>query len=472
MLLKRFYDDYLAQASYLIGCPGAGQALVIDPARDITPYVQAAEKEGLRITYVTETHIHADYVSGARELAAATGASLHLSAMGGADWQYAFPHVPLRAGDSWRVGAVKVDVIHTPGHTPEHLVFAITDTAGADRPMLLVTGDFLFVGDVGRPDLLETAAGVAGSKEIGAQQQFTSIERFKTFPDYLQVLPGHGAGSACGKALGGVPSTTLGYEKLFNPAFQFSDADAFSAWLLDGQPEPPRYFGHMKYVNRAGPPPLRDLMPPEQGTRANLDVLLATGAQVFDLRSQEAFAAAHVAGTVSVPATSNAYITHIGWLVDYTQSAYFILPDGMPRDAVLTALRAIGVDDVPLLFDAAVIEDGPTDALPGIRARELALVKRSSRVPVLHIDVRGRAEYDAQHIQGAQHVPLGYLRDHVNDLPHDGLVVLNCASGYRSHIATSVLRALGFTNATNLIEDEAVWAGVFDTDQTGAVRVE
>jgi rhodanese-related sulfurtransferase len=165
-------------------------------------------------------------------------------------------------------------------------------------------------------------------------------------------------------------------------------------------------------------------------------------------------------------------VTHIGWLVDYAQSAYFILPDGMPRDAVLTALRAIGVDDVPLLFDATVIADGPTDALPAIHARELALVKRSSRVPVLHIDVRGRAEYAVQHIQGAQNIPLGYLRDHINDLPHDGLLVLNCASGYRSHIATSVLRALGFTNATNLIEDEAVWAGVFDTDRTGAGRIE
>jgi hydroxyacylglutathione hydrolase len=266
MLLRYFYDQRLAQASYMVGCAVKGEALVIDPARDIAPYLQAADSAGVRIAQVTETHIHADYVSGSRELAAHTGAHLYLSAEGGPDWQYAFagqlPTTLLRDGDVWPVGNVRIKALHTPGHTPEHLCFLITDTAAADQPMGLFTGDFIFVGDVGRPDLLEEAAGMADTKIPGARQLFHSLQRIRTMPGYLQIWPGHGAGSACGKALGAVPSTTLGYELLFNPAFQQTDEDSFVAWLLDGQPEAPRYFGQMKRVNKAGPALLADLRPP------------------------------------------------------------------------------------------------------------------------------------------------------------------------------------------------------------------
>ncbi len=236
MLLKYFYDEKLAQASYLVGCAKTGEALVIDPMRNVTPYLRAAEKEGLRITHVTETHIHADFVSGSRELSATTGATIYLSDMGDDDWKYGYADDPrvmlVRDGDFFMVGNIKVDVLHTPGHTLEHIAFQITDTAAADRPIGVFTGDFLFVGDVGRPDLLEEAAGYKGTKEPGARMQYQTVQKFKTLPDYLQIWPGHGAGSACGKALGAIPSTTLGYEKLFNPAFQLADEDAFVRWLL------------------------------------------------------------------------------------------------------------------------------------------------------------------------------------------------------------------------------------------------
>src|SRR5688500_1353623 len=198
MLLKRFYDTPLAQASYLIGCQATGDALVIDPNRDVEQYVAAAAAEGLRIAHVTETHIHADFVSGSRELAARTGARLYLSAEGGTDWQYGFAKADgaelLRDGSRFSVGRVRVDVLHTPGHTPEHLAFMITDTAATDRPMGVFTGDFIFVGDVGRPDLLEKAAGVAGTMEAGARQLYASLQRFKSLPPWLQLWPGHGAG--------------------------------------------------------------------------------------------------------------------------------------------------------------------------------------------------------------------------------------------------------------------------------------
>jgi hydroxyacylglutathione hydrolase len=204
MLLRYFYDDELAQASYLVGCAATGEALVIDPLRDVTPYLHAAEKAGLRITHVTETHIHADFVSGVRELAARTGATMYLSDMGDANWKYAYPKVGcavlVRDGDSWMVGNIKIQVIETPGHTLEHIALMVTYTAATDQPLGVFTGDFLFVGDVGRPDLLEEAAGFVGTKEPGARMQFHTVERFKAMPDHLQIWPAHGAGSACGKA--------------------------------------------------------------------------------------------------------------------------------------------------------------------------------------------------------------------------------------------------------------------------------
>jgi hydroxyacylglutathione hydrolase len=211
MILKRFYDEKLAQASYLLGCGATGEALVVDPNRDVQQYIDAAAAEDLRLTHVTETHIHADFVSGTNELAARTGARAYLSDEGGRDWSYAFAGaidaVLLRDGHEFRVGNIRVRVMHTPGHTPEHLSFVVTDTAGADQPMGVFTGDFVFVGDVGRPDLLEKAAGVTGTMEAGARQLFDSIQRIRTLPDFVQLWPGHGAGSACGKSLGAVPST-------------------------------------------------------------------------------------------------------------------------------------------------------------------------------------------------------------------------------------------------------------------------
>ncbi|MEO8623348.1 MAG: MBL fold metallo-hydrolase, partial [bacterium] len=203
MLLKRFYDSKLAQASFLLGCQVTGEAIVVDPNRDIDQYLRAAEDEDLRITQVTETHIHADFVSGSRELAAKAGAQLLLSAEGGEDWRYAFAAESnarlLKDGDGITVGRVHLDVIHTPGHTPEHICFLVTDGAATDWPMGALTGDFIFVGDVGRPDLLERAASMVGTMEASAHALFHSIQRFKTYPDYLQLWPGHGAGSACGK---------------------------------------------------------------------------------------------------------------------------------------------------------------------------------------------------------------------------------------------------------------------------------
>ncbi len=458
MLLKYFYDETLAQASYLLGCPRTGEAMVVDPGRDVEAYLRAAEREDLRITHVTETHIHADFVSGLRELAARTGALMMVSDEGGPDWTYAFAGeanvVPVRGGDTWKVGNVKVDVLRTPGHTPEHIAFMITDTAGANRPIGIFTGDFVFVGDVGRPDLLEEAAGMLGTKEIGARKQFESVARLKSLPDYLQLWPGHGAGSACGKALGAIPSTTLGYERLFNPAFQFEREEEFVAWLLAGQPEAPRYFAQMKKVNKLGAALLAETTPPQQMDRAELDALLAAGAQLFDLRDRDAFARAYVPGTLSVPTTDNNYLTYIGWYVDYARPAYFIAPSLDDVERITRALRAIGIDDTPGFFGPEVVA-GFSVALPVWTANQLA--ERRAANGLLIVDVRSKSEYDSVHIAGAKHIPVGLLPRRLAELPRDRLLVTQCASGYRSQIAASYLRAQGF-DAVSLGDGERLWS--------------
>ena len=268
MFVKRFFEPSIAQASYLIGCQKTGEAIVIDANRDVEQYIQAAEEEGLRITQVTETHIHADFVSGSRELAHRTGASLCLSDEGDKDWKYQFDHDrKLKHGDRIGIGNVRVDVLHTPGHTPEHLTFLITDGAVADKPIAAVTGDFVFVGDVGRPDLLERAANMVGTMEEGAKTLWASLQAFAKQDDWLQIWPGHGAGSSCGKGISSIPSSTLGYEKRFNWAFTAKSEADFVKAVLEGQPEPPKYFAKMKRVNKEGPAILGGFHVPSKLTR-------------------------------------------------------------------------------------------------------------------------------------------------------------------------------------------------------------
>jgi hydroxyacylglutathione hydrolase len=464
MLLRYFYDPHLAQASYLVGSVKTKEAIVIDPMRNIQPYLETAAQEDLRITHVTETHIHADFVSGSRELAAATGATIYLSDMGDANWKYAYADEPnvvtVRAGDRWLVGDIRFEVLHTPGHTPEHVSFVLTDTATTEQPMGIFTGDFLFVGDVGRPDLLESAAGIVGSKEIGAQQQFQSVQRIKTWPDYLQIWPGHGAGSACGKALGAVPTTTLGYEKLFNPAFQFEHEDEFVHWLLTDQPEMPRYFAQMKQVNKLGPTLLAQLAQPVQLGRADLDAALASGQFVVDLRPAVAFQQKHWPGTLSIPTTSRKFSTYLGWFVDYNRPLYLIMPSLAQLDAVLTALRAIGIDNIPGYF-APAIADEASASLATVDARTVA--DQLTRNGVTIIDVREQHEYQTEHIVGARNIPLGTLPQHLHELPPDQPIVTHCVSGYRAQIASSLLRAHGYQHVAHLTDPLAVWSQVLPT---------
>ncbi|HQO88210.1 MAG TPA: MBL fold metallo-hydrolase, partial [Bacteroidia bacterium] len=255
MFFQHVYDKSLAQGSYFIGCQAKGEAIVIDAQRDIDVYLEIARQNNLKITHITETHIHADFLCGSRELAAVTGAKMYLSNEGGKDWQYEFNHEGVKDGDVITVGNLTLKVMHTPGHTPESISFLLTDHPASDKPVMVFTGDFVFVGDIGRPDLLEKAAGIKGTKEVGAKQMFESLKKFEALPEYVQVWSAHGAGSACGKALGAVHSSTVGYEKIRNWAFQYgNDEQGFVDYLLADQPEPPKYFAMMKHLNKVNRP--------------------------------------------------------------------------------------------------------------------------------------------------------------------------------------------------------------------------
>lgn len=458
MLLRYFYDRKLAHASYLVGCQKTKEALVVDPGRDIEQYLEAADRDGVKLVAVAETHIHADYVSGARELADRVGAKLYVSDEGPEDWKYhylsEYDHHLCKDGDKFSVGNVDLTVLHTPGHTPESISFMLTDRGGgATEPMGVFTGDFVFVGSIGRPDLLEEAAGMMGTAEVGARQLFHSVEKFRDLPDHLQVWPAHGAGSACGKGLGAIPSSTVGYEKLFNPALQYQDEESFVAYILADQPEAPKYFAVMKRVNKEGPKVLGPYQDPKHCGPDCLEGALDEGA-VVDLRSPSDFAAGHAKGTLNLPADMLA--GWAGWLIDYDEPVRLVAEPGEVAEAV-RVLNKIGIDEVVGVFSTKELsEAGQLQAsYPSATPEELADRIAAGEVNV--IDVRSQSEWDSGHIPQAEHFFLGKLPDNLAEVPRDKPIVTQCQSGKRSAIAASILSDAGY-DVVNLTGGFGAWS--------------
>lgn len=457
MLLKYFYDKSLAHASYLVGCQRSGEAIVIDPGRNVEPYLEAAAAEKLKIVGSAETHIHADFVSGSRELADRVGAKLYLSDEGPAEWKYEYAGQHdaqlLKHGDLIRVGKVKLEVLHTPGHTPEHISFLLTDEGGgANVPMGIFTGDFVFVGSIGRPDLLETAAGVVGSAESGARQLYRSMRKFRELPDHLQLWPAHGAGSACGKGLGAIPSSTVGYEKLFNPALQFADEQAFVDYILSEQPETPYYFAVMKRVNKVGPELVRNLGPVKSPT-ADLLPAIARKGLTIDVSPAAEFAAGHVPGTINVPL--NMLVQWAGFFVDYAKPLHLIAePTSLPE--ILKRLRSIGIDNVCGSFDVAAVKAAGlcTESYRSLSPIELRPAIERGDVKLL--DVRAETEFREGHIAGAEHHFLGKLLRQIPEIDRTKPIVAQCLGGGRSAIATSILQRAGF-DVTNMAGGYQAW---------------
>jgi len=472
MVFKRFYDDNLAQASYLIACERTREAVVVDPNLDIAQYVRAAGAERVRITNVTETHIHADFVSGAQALAAATGARLHLSAEGGKDWGYTSDALasaqPLRDGSDISFGKVRIRAAHTPGHTPEHMTFFVSDLERGSESVGALTGDFVFVGDVGRPDLLERAAGAHGSMERSAAELYDSVRKFKGQPDHLQIWPGHGAGSACGKSLGSMPHSTLGYEKLFSWAFAEMSEDEFVRRVLEDQPVPPRYFASMKKINRGVQSVVAPQIDPRESGSDDLDTALKSGAVIVDTRPADKFAAGHIPGTLNIP-RNKSFLNWCGALVPGS-SDFHLITEAESEDAVkllFSDLAKIGLSPNRGYFGHRVFTGwtsthGRLEQVRQLDAAQLRSAARDQHAQI--VDVRGPDEWRRGHIPGATHIPLAALPDRIGELNTAAPIVFHCGGGSRSAIAASFLQARGITNVSNL-------AGGYDSWVRGGFEV-
>ena len=446
MYFQHVYDKTLAQASYFIGCQKAGVAAVIDPKRDVDTYLEIAKQNNMQITHIFETHIHADFLSGARELAAVTGAKMYLSDEGGEGWQYEFAHEGLKHGQQLMVGNLKIEVLHTPGHTPESISFLLTDTPASKEPVMLFTGDFVFVGDIGRPDLLEKAAGMVGTQDKGAEQMYQSINLFANLPEFIQVWPGHGAGSACGKALGAVPSTTVGYEKKRNWAFSYGTNKAgFIDFLLTDQPEPPKYFAKMKELNKVDRPLLTEVPTIKELSAAELKAAMDKGVKLIDTRNKLDFEKGFIEGSINIQG-NNSFATWMGWFVNYNEP-FILLAAPSQMDDLTRKLMRIGLDNIHGFVDAAKINELANGTLSTSKMVSISDVKANTTAQV--IDLRGAAEFNAGHIAGATNVFVGTLLQNLAKVPKDKPVIIHCQGGDRAAIGYSLLVKEGYTNVSN-----------------------
>ncbi len=441
----------------------------MDPLRDPALYLDAARQEDVRITHVTETHIHADFLSGAAILADVAGATLLLSGESGGPAGYdraAFPSARwMRDGERMMLGRVRLDVMHVPGHTPEHVAFLVTDTATTDASMGMLSGDFLFVGDVGRPDLLERAAGMRGTMAMSARQLYASLQRLAALPDHLQIWPGHGAGSACGKSLGAVPQSTLGYERLANWAFAVEGEEEFVVRVLSGQPEPPAYFARMKQLNARGALPLP---PREPATDDAVRACIDGGGLVVDVRAPTEFAAGHLRGAINIPLGSS-FLGWAGSIVPADRDVVLAAPQAQ-RAAAESAwrdLRLIGLDrarGVLALEHLARAGEPLRERLRSIPAAALAAAAAQGAVV---LDVRSRSEWEEGHVPGARHVPLAELTSRLDELRGAEPIAVHCQGGSRSAVAASVLCAAGFNDVSNVEGGFAAWVRAGNTPVAG-----
>jgi hydroxyacylglutathione hydrolase len=462
MLVRQILDPKLAQYAYLIGCPRTGEAIIMDPERDIDRYLDLAARHKLRIVAAADTHIHADYVSGLREFAE-RGITVYASDEGAPDWRYEwlvgsdYPHRLVKDGDVFMVGNIEFTVMHNPGHTPEHISYLVKDLgAGATEPIGMVTGDFVFVGDLGRPDLLEQAAGMTGTQEPGARQLFASVQAFKALPPFVQVWPAHGAGSACGKSLGDIPSSTVGYELRTNPAIHASASEGeFVDYILSGQPEPPPYFARMKRDNRAGPPVLHGVPKIPHLDAENLGALAGrTDIAILDTRGRSDFLAAHVPGSI-LAELDYQFVNIAGSFLDEGTPVYLIVEAARADEAVRALIR-IGVDDVrgylsPEDLATYAAQGGTLASIPSIDMAELERRRHQGQVTIL--DTRGKVDYDVHHVPGAINVAHTRLLVRLAEVPTDKPVLVHCNSGARSAHAVSLLARHGYdvTNVADLM---------------------
>lgn len=452
LVFEPIYTEGLAQISYLVGDSDAAVAAVIDPRRDIEVYLQMARARGLRIAYVIETHIHADFASGAQALASRTGAQL----IGGRSEAYRFDLRQVGDGETLELGQVKLQVLHTPGHTPEHISLQLFDTKQGDAPLALFTGDTLFNLDVGRPDLL----GEGSERRLAAALYHSLFDRYLPLGDRMEIYPCHGAGSACGKSIGDRQHSTLGNERLFNPALnQDRSEDAFVEWLLADMPEPPRHYARLKQLNTepapqtAGPGLPPPLAPLEFQALARDEQM-----QLVDCRSILAFGGGHVPGALNI-ALRNEFVNWSGRMLDADRPILLIGESASDIDQAVTQLYRIGLDDI-----RGYLRNGMTDwqnaALPLDSVAQWTvhtLEAWRNDANVLVLDVRSPGEFAAGHVPGAHHLFVAHLGERLAELDPAKTIVTYCGSGYRASIAASVLKRAGFSDVANVPGSWTAW---------------
>ena len=453
MYFRQFYLACLAHASYLIG--SRGEAAVVDPQRDVDDYINEAAAQGLKIKYVIETHLHADFVSGHRELAARTGAEIVF----GAQAEATFPHRAVSEGDEIAIGKVVLRVLETPGHTPEGISVLVIDTEVSAQPQKILTGDTLFIGDVGRPDL---AGGKGYTSQMMAGMMYETLHaKLLKLPDKVEVYPAHGAGSMCGKNLSKETSSTIGEQRKFNYALQPMSKEAFVRMMTAELPEAPAYFPKDAEINRTGAQPLSEVSRPAALTPEEVSDLATHGHEILDVRSAREFGAGHVPGSL-----------HIGLGGQFASWAGMLIPMGTPIvivaesdekvDEAVMRLARVGIETVRGYLQGGIDSWRQTGLgmahLPQISVGDLHnLIGSEKELQIL--DVRRAPEYEGGHVPHAKHAPLSNLQPIIPNLALDPTkpTAVICAGGYRSSAATSILEQHGFKKLLNVTGGTSAW---------------
>ena len=444
MIFEQFYLECLSHASYLVGDTTTGTAVVVDPQRDIQQYLDRAQELGLTIAYVLETHFHADFLSGHLELANATGATICF----GAEARPQFPARLLQDNEQLVLGEVVIETRLTPGHTPESTSYVVYEHADDTVPYGVLTGDTLFIGDVGRPDLLVSVGKTADEL---AHLLFASIQnKLLTLPDPTRVYPAHGAGSACGKNLSTETMSTMGEQRRNNYALQYTDANAFVAAVTEGQPEAPGYFIYDAVLNQKDRNTLDEHQEPVELSVTQLIDKRDAGVQIIDTRESQYFAAGHLNGSVNV-GLAGRYAEYAGSVINPDEDIVIITDAGLALEAKVRLAR-IGYDRVVGHFLADNLADVPSEVGRASRLTASEFLDRQSSISHLQIiDVRGDGEFAINHLPQAISIPVSQLRKRLSEVSAKTPTVVYCAGGYRSSIAASVLRANGFTDVSDVL---------------------
>ncbi len=451
MYFEQFYLTCLSHASYMLASDGI--AAVVDPQRDVGIYIEEAKKHGLSIQYVIETHLHADFVSGHQELAAITGAKVYLGAKAGAK----FPHVPVRDGDELRFGHCLLKFLETPGHTIESMSIVVTDLEKSDQPVMVLTGDTLFIGDVGRPDL----SGDMTPQQLAGMLYDSLHNKLLKLPDEVQVYPAHGAGSLCGRQMSSEHSSTIGKEKLSNYALRPASREEFVKLLTAELPERPGYFALDVEINRAGAAPLQNLAPIPALDPAELLEKQKQGAIILDTRPSREFGAGHIPGSIQI-GLAGQYATWAAIVLGLDSEILLVAEDHEKVEESRLRLARVGIERVTGYLEggiAAWIRAGlPVQQTSQISAEQLQQLLSEDGSELQLLDVRRAAEWHGGHVPGARHKPLDHLTTSLADLDRTEPVAVYCKGGYRSSIAASLLQRAGFEHVLDVMGGFDAWS--------------